>query len=88
MCDAFEEPRRSVHPDRQMEVPEIEGKFAASDRVHDPRQQNDDEDDHDNPDEEHDESRDGITAQSDHGRTLAIIPVRWEDPRSGHRHRF
>jgi hypothetical protein len=56
MCDAFEEPRRSGHPDRQVEVPELEGQFAASGRVDDPCQQNDDEDDHDNPDEEHDKA--------------------------------
>jgi len=64
---------RSGEPDVQAEVPEPQVKYSAAGPVHDERQQNDGQDDHDHPEEEHDDAGDGIpgySSRSSHGHQL------------------
>ena len=64
---------RSGEPDVQAEVPEPQVKYSAAGLVHDERQQDDGQDDHDHPEEEHDDAGDGIpgySSRSSHGHQL------------------
>jgi hypothetical protein len=64
---------RSGEPDVQAEVPEPQVKYSAAGPVHDERQQDDGQDDHDHPEEEHDDAGDGIPgyrSRSSHGHQL------------------
>src|SRR6266487_635632 len=64
---------RSGEADVQDEVPEPQVEYSAAGPVHDERQQDDGQDYHDHPEEEHDDAGDGIprySSRSSHGHQL------------------
>ena len=66
---------RSGEADVQIEVPEPETEDSAASPVHDERQQDDGQDYHDHPEEEHDDAGDripGYRSRSSHGYRLPI----------------
>ena len=66
---------RSGEADVQHEVPDPQVEYPAAGPVHDGRQQDYGQDDHDHPEEEHDDAGDGIPgdrSRSSHGHQLPI----------------
>ena len=64
---------RSGEADVQVEVPEPQVEYTAAGPVHDERQEDDGQDYHDHPEEEHDDAGDGIprySSRSSHGCPL------------------
>jgi hypothetical protein len=64
---------RSAEADVQDEMPRSQVEYPAAGPVHDGRQQDDGQDYHDHPEEEHDDAGDGIPgdrSRSSHGRQL------------------